>query len=220
MKEIASLEEMDNGVYETIKLTGLESFIPINKLKEIANNIKEEGNLLINISKLSEEDLKKLKSNLRLSGYTIKEEGEIVNCTRKIWSKNKTDNPWKLIKLEDKPELILEKELIDPKAKDTYQKFSKEDDCITKPKACKNCRCGRADEENKQKNENVVPNMKPECGKCYLGDAYRCGGCPYRGMPAFEPGDKIEIKNIQIAEKVQAEKTEVHVTGNKVKLDI
>ncbi|KAI8014160.1 hypothetical protein LOK49_LG05G00029 [Camellia lanceoleosa] len=44
-------------------------------------------------------------------------------------------------------------------------------------KACKNCTCGRAEEEE----------------KCGLGDAFRCGTCPYRSLPPFKLGDKEQI---------------------------
>jgi len=71
-------------------------------------------------------------------------------------------------------------------------------DCSSKPKACANCSCGRKEledtlgaEEAKKKLEQGT--QRSSCGSCYLGDAFRCDGCPYRGLPAFKPGTKVEL---------------------------
>ena len=69
-----------------------------------------------------------------------------------------------------------------------------EDDCGGR-EPCENCTCGRK--------EGAMPSQKQQrmatsdCGKCGMGDAFRCASCPFLGKPAFQQGQEHLVLEMQ-----------------------
>ncbi|KAG0581764.1 hypothetical protein M758_3G005100 [Ceratodon purpureus] len=92
--------------------------------------------------------------------------------------------------LIDEDDLLTEEDLKAPE-------LPTAESCAPTKKACKNCSCGRAELEEKAQESKLtaaqISNPKSACGSCGLGDAFRCAGCPYRGLPTFKLGEKISL---------------------------
>jgi hypothetical protein len=208
---------------DSLTLNNVDKVLTPDEINKLATSLNDAAEIKIQLKSdlLSNEDVKNFTTNLKFGGFLkIKNENNSkLSGSKKVWAKTKNKNQWKNIVPEYKGDLIVEDELVDPF--DSYQKFSKASDCITKPKPCKNCNCGRAEKESQD--NKIDPNFKSDCGKCYLGDAFRCAGCPYRGLPAFEPGQKIDFNNIVTSTNdvgIELEKTAVNVKNKKVKIDL
>ncbi|EEP80847.1 conserved hypothetical protein [Uncinocarpus reesii 1704] len=119
---------------------------------------------------------------------------------------------------EDDDELIDEEALMDEE--DMGRPIVQPPECRPKAgkrrRACKDCTCGLAErlhEEDTAKRANAdaaletlklgsndlaevdftVQGKMGSCGNCALGDAFRCDGCPYIGLPPFKPGEEVRL---------------------------
>ncbi|XP_055641212.1 anamorsin homolog [Toxorhynchites rutilus septentrionalis] len=155
-----------------------------------------------------------IRSNLLLSGFVniVSVEGNVfvgekpnyeIGSAAKLsfgTNKSKVAAVWKL-DVDDEEELIDADELLDEedKIKPTAESLRV---CGTtgKRKACKDCSCGLAEELESEAKSVAIQAVaqKSSCGSCYLGDAFRCATCPYLGMPAFKPGEKIQLSDTQM----------------------
>jgi anamorsin len=86
---------------------------------------------------------------------------------------------------------LLDDNLLAPPPAMNAQATASADDCAGRT-PCDNCTCGRADAAGSSATQQQQQQQAPSssCGKCSLGDAFRCASCPYLGKPAFKPGEE------------------------------
>ncbi|XP_075045558.1 anamorsin isoform X2 [Mixophyes fleayi] len=116
----------------------------------------------------------------------------------KLWTLSASDMNDTDGDLLDSDELLDQEDLKKP-LPSSLQKSGCGEGSEKKRKACKNCTCGLAEELEEEKSNIITPKSAPSaCGNCYLGDAFRCASCPYLGMPAFKPGEKVLLNPSQL----------------------
>ncbi|KAJ1692460.1 hypothetical protein LUZ63_009158 [Rhynchospora breviuscula] len=185
---------------------------------EFSRVLKPSGKLILHKRVTSPEQEKEslnLVRQLLMSGF-IEVEASDMNCsdisvtikgTKASWTvgspyplkiKKASENTVPNIPINEESDLIDEDSLLTEEDLATPQ-LPIGGDCEEGKtrKACKNCTCGRAEAEEKGKLQKLgltpdqVNKPRSACGSCGLGDAFRCGGCPYRGLPPFKLGEKV-----------------------------
>ncbi|SCU85528.1 LAME_0D01706g1_1 [Lachancea meyersii CBS 8951] len=122
---------------------------------------------------------------------------------------------------DDSAESIDENELVNEDEKNVITVVTCGKTKTRRRKACKDCTCGlkeqeeqamdaaraaqdsvlgqevKFDEQELSEIDFTIQGKKVGgCGSCALGDAFRCSGCPYLGLPAFKPGQPISLDSI------------------------
>ncbi|XP_017885406.1 anamorsin homolog [Ceratina calcarata] len=178
-------EENVNLIYDervsNLKLTGFkekdQEFFDTRKLKDLLVNVYSDVDSVCEV--VAEKPRFEIGSSVTLN-----------------FGEKKSSNIWKLDntvddELIDEDDLLDENDILKPEASSLRV-------CATtgKRKACKDCSCGLAEELSGKAAPQET--QKSSCGNCYLGDAFRCASCPYLGMPAFKPGEKVVLPESQL----------------------
>ncbi|XP_032520624.2 anamorsin homolog [Danaus plexippus] len=175
-----SVEHTDSLLSIIIKLLKPSGKLILKDQKDICSPLKLNGflNVIKNGDHYSAEKPKfevGSKASLKLKKPAV---WKLDDTVEEAWTTKGDDE------IIDSDMLLDEKDLTKPDEKSLRV-------CATtgKRKACADCSCGLAEELRGE----IKDTPKSSCGSCYLGDAFRCATCPYLGMPAFKPGEKVVL---------------------------
>lgn len=129
-----------------------------------------------------------------------------ITKIKKRQTKKKTKNKVSMVTLDD-DDMIDEdalladsSNLLAPPPAMSAAAMKNNDDCSGRA-PCDNCSCGRAEMLAGKDAATKTPAKKvggsSNCGKCGMGDAFRCASCPYLGKPAFKADEAHLVLDLQ-----------------------
>ncbi|CAH0564885.1 unnamed protein product [Brassicogethes aeneus] len=202
----SEVSTIKNDSFNTILTLVKDDLLSKEVVRKLLEILTPEGKLLLkNVANTSE-----VEFLLKTNGFTqVTTDNDDITSQKPKYSlgssaslnlKKTAPKTWKLNDVDDNddetidPDNLLDDE--DLKKPD----FSSLRVCGTtgQRKACKDCSCGLAEELSSETKKDNADLPKSSCGSCYLGDAFRCASCPYLGMPAFKPGEKIQLSGNQL----------------------
>ncbi|XP_030745072.1 anamorsin homolog [Sitophilus oryzae] len=204
---LETIGEKENNSAINVVISDSVKSLSSDILQKAFKILKPEGKILI----LNTSDFSDVEFNLKVSGFTnvVLNEDNITASKPKyavgssVKLNLKKPAVWKLDDNDEEEDLIDPDELLDEDdLKKPDPSTLKVCGTTGKRKACKDCSCGLAEELAAEAQSGKVVDTKDapksSCGSCYLGDAFRCATCPYLGMPAFKPGEKIQLTTTQL----------------------
>ncbi|KAK6782844.1 hypothetical protein RDI58_020640 [Solanum bulbocastanum] len=210
IKHEVGLTPVESASMDVVALICRSLEFPSDKLcGDISRVLKPGGTVLLS---LSSQSVSKEKSThdrkLLLAGFSDTQSFEaghsiVITAKKPSWKVGSSFSIKKVAKSLPKVQIVDDSDLIDEDSLLTEEDLKKPqlpsvDDCEVgkTKKACKNCTCGRAEAETKVQlgpTAEQLNNPQSACGSCGLGDAFRCGTCPYKGLPPFKLGEKVTL---------------------------
>ncbi|KAK2381428.1 anamorsin protein [Trifolium repens] len=204
---------------------------PIAQLtQEVLRVLKAGGTTLIrkfSQSAVGSDDklIPDLENKLLLAGFSEIQtlQSSVIKAKKPSWKIGSSFALKKVVKSSPKVQIDFDSDLIDENSllseEDLKKPVLPSGDCEigTTRKTCKNCSCGRAEEEEKVLKLGLtaeqINNPQSACGSCGLGDAFRCSTCPYKGLPAFKMGEKVTVWELPCC-RLMIDNVVIFVVGN------